>query len=122
MKNKYNLLLKIIKDKLKHLIEWVIKERYALSFGLHTILMVSLLYTDISFVIKILLVMAINIVLCVSVMLYWIDREMNLEVPSIKKRLTYKDSSGNISIDEEDWPEAILYLNEIENYIENRYL
>lgn len=40
--------------------------------------------------------------------------------PVAKKRFTAEDDFGEVTISENDIPEIILYLNDVENYIEKR--
>lgn len=40
--------------------------------------------------------------------------------PVAKKRFTSEDDFGEVTITENDIPEVILYLNDVENYIEKR--
>lgn len=42
------------------------------------------------------------------------------KLPVYKKRFTVEDEWGEVSIREQDIPEIILYLNDLENYIEKR--
>jgi hypothetical protein len=49
-------------------------------------------------------------------------RGKGYQVPVARKRFTSEDEYGEISIAEEDIQEIIIYLNDIENYIEKRGL
>lgn len=49
-------------------------------------------------------------------------RGQGYEIPTSKKRYTTEDDFGEVSISEDDLQEIILYLNDVENYIEKRGL
>ena len=120
MKRKFNYVLKHLYKLLNNILDWIEKEKYSLFFlaGAIIVIIISASYLDeykkIILLIPIFFLFYLGFLFCLS------ERTEASKLPELKNRLTYKDSEGNISVDVKDWPKAIEYLYELENYIEKQ--
>ena len=120
MKKKFDFVLKHLNNLLNKTLDWIEKEKYSLSFLAGAILVITISVSYLNEYKKIVLLISIFF-LFYLLFLFCLSEKIEInKLPELEKRLTYKDSDGNISVDCEDWFKAIEYLYELENHIEKQ--
>lgn len=122
MKNRGKFLKTSLLNLIKALGNWVLRNQLFIFITFTTIVTVLMFFMQMPLWIKVATVVAMNIVDMFSLAMFLeyknVELKDKLVFPRFSKRYTHV-IGNDVFVKQEEWQEAIIFLNQIEDYLEN---